>query len=153
MATFDRFVSDTDIKEIIASVFEISLPVSGGWGYSKDTAIEIGDTDLPLAQLEHTLASMRTHLEMNITRPKEERYGSINLNETAREEMKEDSVKYHKVSYRITAMKESEYNAFVDEYKEGYGKEDFDMADHFERRKQATLIRTETCWFRIATLE
>ena len=56
---------------------------------------------------------------------------------------------FHRVTYTVTAMKESLYNAFVDEYKEGYGKADFDLADHFERRKEATLERKITYWFDI----
>jgi hypothetical protein len=134
---------------MIKSVFDIDLPVGGGWGYESESATTLYATDLPLAQLEHTLASMRAHLEMSLMPAKEERYGSINLNESEREVRRKDGKSYHQVTYAVTAMKESQYNAFVDEYKEGYGREDFDLADHFERRKKATLERQITYWFEI----
>lgn len=149
MFVAERIESGGNLKEMIESIFDLSLSVDGDWGYTRELATIIGKTDLPIAQLEHTLASMRTHLEMNITRSKEERYGSINLNETDREEIHDNSQVYHKVTYEITAMKEEQYNAFVEEYKEGYGKKDFNLSEHFEKRKKATLSRTESYWFEI----
>ena len=149
MVTFDTIESNGDLKEMIKSIFDIELPIGGGWGYDKASATAIYKTDLSLAQLEHTLASMRSHLEMNVTRSKEERYGSINLNESERKEYQEGGKTFHQVTYAVTAMKESLYNAFVDEYKEGYGKVDFNLSDHFERRKKATLERKINYWFEI----
>ena len=151
MATFDTIQSSDDLKEMVKSVFDMDLPVGGEWGYESESATTLYATDLPLTQLEHTLASMRAHLEMSLMPGKEERYGSINLNESEREVYRKDGKSYHQVTYAVTAMKESQYNAFVDEYKEGYGREDFDLADHFERRKRATLKRQITYWFEIMT--
>jgi hypothetical protein len=149
MFLFERVESNGDLKEIIESVFDLSLSVEGGWGYSRESATVIKKTDLPIAQLEHTIASMRTHLEMNITRSKEERYGSINLNEIDRKEFHDGLEVYHQITYAITAMKEEQYNVFVEEYKKGYGEKDFNISEHFEKRKKATLDRTEIYWFRI----
>jgi len=92
------------------------------------------------------------YLEMNMTLPEKERFGSINLNETQREEIVEGKQRYHRVVYEITAMKEETYATFIDEYKEGYGKEDFDMEAHFRRRKEATLIRHEPYWFEVSQI-
>ena len=149
MVTFDTVQSSDNLKEMVKSVFDIDLPIDGEWGYGSESATTIYSTELPLAQLEHTLASMRSHLEMNLMPGKEERYGSINLNESERGEYQKNGRTFHRVTYTVTAMKESLYNAFVDEYKEGYGKADFDLADHFERRKEATLERKITYWFDI----
>ena len=94
---------------------------------------------------------MRNFIEMSMTRQKEDRYGGINLNEIAREEQDVDGEDYHKVTYTISAMKEEQYNTFIDEYKEGYGEKNFDLSGHFRRRKQATVERTEVHWFKINT--
>ncbi len=149
MATFDTVQSGGKLKEMVKSVFDIDLPVDGEWGYDSASATILYHSDLPYTQLEHTLASMRTHLEMSLVPGKEERYGSINLNESEREEYQKDGKIFHQVTYAVTAMKESLYNTFVDEYKEGYGKDDFDLADHFDRRKKATLERKIMYWFEI----
>lgn len=140
---------DENIKEIIKSVFNLHLSVDGGWGYSEELATHLKKSEMPTLQLEHTIASMRAHLEMSITRKKEERYGGINLNEIDREEYRSNSQLYHKVTYAVTAIKEIEYNAFIEEYKENYGKKDFDMSEYFERRREATLGKSEIYWFRI----
>jgi hypothetical protein len=149
MSQFDQIPSGEPIQEVIKAAFDADLPLSGGWGYTKAlaTVIDANPDTIPLSQLEHMIASMRTYLEMNMTLPEKERYGSINLNETARETVENKEQIFHKVTYEISAMREDTYAAFIEEYKEGYGKEGFDMEDHFKRRKEATLIRVETYWF------
>lgn len=149
MVSFDKIESEGNLQEIIKAAFDAELPVGGGWGYTKASATIISSSDLPVVQLEHTVSSMRAHLEMSMTRSEEERYGGINLNEIERETVRDGSDNYHKITYEITAIKESEYNAFVEEYKEGYGNSDFDLSEYFARRKEATLHREETYWFKI----
>jgi len=46
-------------------------------------------------------------------------------------------------------MKEVHYTAFINEYKEGLGKEGFDITEHFNQRKQATISRNEALWFEV----
>ena len=141
--------TDTPIKEVIQAAFDTSLPVSGGWGYRQDdaTILEANSDNTPLTQLEHMLASMRAYLEMNLTVKESERYGSINLNEKSRKQHQDNGKVWDEVVYTLTAMKESDYAMFIEEYKEGYGKETFDMQAHFARRKEATLTQELTYWF------
>ncbi len=149
MVSFEKIKSDGNLREIIKAAFDADFPVDGGWGYDKASATIIEHSDLPMTQVEHTIASMRTHLEMNMTLDEDLRYGGINLNEVKREAVQDSAHKYHKVTYEITAIKEKEYNAFVDEYKEGYGKSGFDLSEYFARRKAATLHRKEIYWFEL----
>lgn len=149
MAAFTQLQSDNDLKEVIKSAFDADLDISGAWGYTKELSTIVDSSDVPLKQLEHMLASMRAYIEMNMTLPPEERYGSINLNETAREQLSDGDLVYDKVTYEITAMKEELYTAFIKEYKEGLGKEGFDITEHFNRRKEATLARTVEYWFEV----
>lgn len=149
MVDFAQLKSDDDLKEVVKTAFDADLAISGAWGYTKELATIIESSEAPLKQLEHMLASMRAYIEMNMTLPQEERYGSINLNETAREEQRIDALVYDKVTYEITAMKEDLYTAFINEYKEGLGKEGFDITEHFNQRKEATISRTVTHWFEV----
>lgn len=149
MHEFSQLKSDDDLKEIIKTAFDTDLSVSGAWGYTQALATIIKSTEAPLSQLEHMLASMRTYIEMSMTLPKEERYGSINLNETQREQIKVGNLLYDKVNYEITAMREETYTSFIKEYKEGLGTEGFDITEHFNQRKKATITRSETYWFEI----
>lgn len=151
MPTFEPISSQDDIKEVIKSAFDTDLPLSGSWGYTQEEATIIEGSDLSLVQTEHIIASMRAYLEMNMTREKEERYGSINLTEIIREEKQIDTISYHKVIYSISAMHEELYNCFISEYKENYGKNSFNMSEHFQRRKASTLHREVTHWFKISS--
>jgi hypothetical protein len=90
---------------------------------------------------------------MNITQEQVNRYGAINANEKSREESKSEDGIFNKVTYTITAMQEDLYNAFIKEYKEGYGKEDFDLNDHFKRREEATLTREVVHYFEVSTVQ
>ncbi|HIC44336.1 MAG TPA: hypothetical protein EYO73_08660 [Sulfurimonas sp.] len=142
MSIFKEILPGDDIKEVIKAAFDADLDVKGEWGYSKELASIIQD-DEHIKEIEHTLATMRAYIEMNMTLEKVERYGSINLNEKDR--VKDGS--FHKVTYEISAMKEDEYAGFIDEYKKGHSKPEFDISDHFKRRKESTLIREVTHWF------
>ena len=154
MQKFQEIAADSDLKTVIRSAFDTDLPVRGAWGYSQSqaTIIEANPTEIPLPQLEHMLASMRAYLEMNMTRSEEQRYGSINVNELERETVSEKGLAYHKVSYEVTAIPESLYASFIDEYKENYGKEGFDLARHFQKRKEATLTRLIIHWFEVSKI-
>jgi len=152
MSTFPALQCDDDLKQIIKAAFDTDLDINGAWGYTQDTATNILSSSVPLSQFEHMFASMRAYVEMNMTLAEEDRYGSINLNEVAREQITIGNLCYDKVSYEISAMNEKVYASFIKEYKEGYGTEGFDMTKHFEKRKEATLKRNVTHWFEISSL-
>jgi len=148
MSDFIQIQPGDDIKKVIKAAFDADLDVSGEWGYTQELATVIDDSE-QVSQLEHTLASMRAYIEMNMTLEKEDRYGSINLNEKDREELQTDEGLFHKVDYEVSAIKEDLYADFINEYKEGHATPGFDISDHFKRRKVATLIRDVVYWFKI----
>ncbi len=136
-----------DIQEVIKSAFGVDLDVAGGWGYSIEDAIAINQQGSNIKQIEHTLCSMRSHLELNLTRKQSQRYGGININELSRETLVVHDKNYDKVTYKIDAMLESIYSKFIDEYKQGYGKEEFDLEKHFSDRKNATEHKSVEMFF------
>ena len=149
MLQFEPLKSDNDLKEILKSAFDANLDISGSWGYTQALSTIIHSTDNTLPQFEHMFASMRAYVEMSMTQEVALRYGSINLNEVYREQLIYDDLVYDKVTYKISAIKESVYNTFITEYKEGYGQKDFDITTHFKRREESTLSREVTHWFEI----
>jgi len=155
MTTFKKLPENTDIQELIRSTFDADLPVTGGWGYTTEDATIIKELPqgMTLPQLEHMLTSIRAHLEMNLTQKKEDRYGAINANERAREEIAAEALLFDRITFEVTAIKEDVYNAFIQEYKEGYGKEAFDLSAHFQRRKEATLTREVVHYFEVSSLQ
>ena len=155
MTTFKKLQENHNIQELIRSTFDADLSLAGNWGYSKEkaTIIEAVPERMTLSQLEHMVTSIRAHLEMNITQEQEQRYGGINANERAREESRNAEGIFNKVTYEITAIKEDLYTAFIKEYKEGYGKEDFDLNEHFKRRQEATLTREVVHYFEVGSAQ
>jgi hypothetical protein len=141
-------IGNDNIKSIIKTAFDVDLDISGSWGYTQEEATVIHSDTIPIKQLEHMFASMRAYTEMNLTQKKESRYGSINTNEISREEFSENKIFYHHIIYEITAIKEDLYNDFIKEYKENYGKKDFDLNAHFQKREEATLRRRVIHWFK-----
>lgn len=152
MSTFTQLQCDDDLKQIIKAAFDTDLDIKGAWGYTQETATTIVSSPAPLSQFEHMFASMRAYVEMNMTLTEDERYGSINLNEVAREQITNGNLLYDKVTYEVSAMNEKVYASFIAEYKEGYGTEGFDMTEHFRKRKEATLKRNVMHWFEISSL-
>ncbi len=146
---FQHIKTDSDIKEVVKSAFDLELDIDGGWGYDRDSALVINKLSMPLMQLQHTLASMRAHLEMNMTLAKDKRYGAINLNEIKKEEKEFKLRKYDIITFEVTAMPEDAYAKFIAEYKEGQESDIFNIKEHFERRKKKTLVRELVFWFDI----
>jgi len=155
MSSFTPLPTSNDIHEIIQATFDTDLAVAGSWGYTKEnpTIIEATPEGMPLAQLQHMLTTIRAQLEMNLTQEQKNRYGGINANERTREESRSENTLYEKVTYEVTAMKEDLYTAIIKEYKEGYGKEDFDLNTHFKKRKEATLTRVVDHYFDVSALQ
>ena len=144
---FQKIKTDNDLKQVIKVAFGVDLNVDGGWGYNREDALILKESSIPLAQLQHTLSSMRAHLEMSMTLPKERRYGAINVNEIKKEEKELNIRKYDIITFEISGMLEDIYANFIDEYKAGQSSENFDFEDHFSRRKKKTLVREEVFWF------
>ncbi len=145
MEQFTPISSDDPIQAVIKQAFDMDLKVEGGWGYHQNDAIILHTHSLSSKQLQHTLASMRTHLEMSMTQTAEHRYGGINVSELHRETYTD----LEKVTYHVTAILESDYADFINAYKEGYGTETFDIEAHFHAREEATLKREITIWYRV----
>ncbi len=142
--TFKKIDEADETKRVIKEVFNIDLPIKGGWGYEKENSLIVTNNQIPLKQLQNIFATMRATIEMSMTQPKESRYGGISVKELSCEEFGE----YQKVTFEISGMLESDYKKFIDEYKENFEKEEFDISLHFQKRKEATIKRVENFWFK-----
>jgi len=151
MTTFNELPPQDNLQAFIKAAFNIEFPLSGDWGYTKEkaTVIENLREGMPLNQLEHTITTIRTQIEMS----EKNAYRGINVNEKGRESINNsDNKLFEKVIYEITAMKEEDYNSFVQEYKDGYKNKELDLNDHFKRRKEATLIREVCHYFEVSNV-
>jgi len=152
---FNELPTQDNLQAFIKAAFNIEFPLSGDWGYTQEqaTIIEGLPEGMSRNQLEHTLAMMRAQLEMSLTQEENNRYSGINVNEKQRETITEGDKLFEKVTYEVTGMKEKDYNAFVQEYKDGYENNQLDLNDHFKRRKEATVVREVVHFFEVSQVK
>ncbi len=137
-----------DIRNIIKDAFELDLNIQGGWGYDNSTATVVNDLEnMNLEQFVHTFATIRAILEMNLTLDEDKRYGGINASFEESKKFEINSKSYDVLTFKITAMNEKIYAKFIQEYKDKYGKEDFDLEKHFKQREENTISRYVDYWF------
>jgi len=136
-----------DISEVIEDVFGVKLDINGGWGYDNTSALIVGKLDTDVDQFIDMFCNMRANIEMNLTLEEQDRYAGINLSFKESKEFEINNKVYDIVSFEITAMKETVYSQFIKEYKENYGKQEFDLSEHFKKRKESTVTRYVDYWF------
>lgn len=139
-----------DISGVIEDIFGIKLAINGGWGYDNRTALHVEILTVPAEQFFHTFASMRAHVEMNLTLEEEARYAGINVTLLEHKTLEVEHIVYDVVTFKITAMKEKQYNRFIQEYKENFGKQTFDLEEHFKQRQAHTISIDSDVWFVIS---
>ena len=136
-----------NIHDVIKNLFEIDLDISGGWGYDEQSAVHINNLNMPIEQFMNLFATLRANIEMNYNLSKDERYGGITLTLQEKNRISMDNKIYTQVTFKISAINENVYAKFIKEYKENYGKKEIDIAEHFRKRKEHTLIRVVDGWF------
>ncbi len=147
MINFEKAQNVENIRETIKNIFNLDLDISGGWGYNQQSALKIEKTDTSLEQFAHTFAIIRSNIEMNIMQEESNRYSGLNAHIEDEEEMTKDEINYKIISFKITATATQQNNELIKEYKENYGKENFDIKRHFQKRKECEITRTIECWF------
>ncbi|WP_458700487.1 hypothetical protein ACKGJI_11620 [Sulfurospirillum sp. 1307] len=137
-----------DISGLIKEVFDIKLDISGGWGYDHKTSVVVHSLDTSIDQFLNLFANLRANIEMNMTLEEDERYGGINVHFLDGEQFSIDGKSYDHIRFEITAMREKDYAKLIQEYKDNYGKnENFDMDEHFKKRKELSVKVTSDFWF------
>lgn len=144
---FEKLPAVDDISGVIEDIFSVKLDIKGGWGYDNNSALEVQSLNIPAEQFFHTFASMRANIEMNLTLEEKERYGGINLTFLEHKEFIIENISYDIVTFKINAMKEEKYKQFIQEYKDNYGKKEFDLSKHFKQREKNTIELKSDYWF------
>ncbi len=144
---FKELEKSDNIKKIIKNLFDIDLNISGGWGYSKSSALIINSLDMPIEQFMNLFATLRANIEMNFNLDKDKRYGGISLSLQKTNNISTKNGFYTVATFKISAMNENSYAKFIKEYKDNYGKKEFNLTEHFKRRKEQTVIRVVDYWF------
>jgi len=145
---FEQLPPVDDLSGVIEDMFGVKLDIEGGWGYDNNTPVIVKSLEIPIDQFLHMFASIRANTEMNLFLEEEHRYGSINCNFIEGQQIEIEDKVFDMITFETTAMKESTYANFIDEYKQNYGKnKEFDLDDHFKRREANTITIQNDFWF------
>ena len=145
---FDKLPAVDDIAGVIEDMFGVKLDISGGWGYDNNSAVIVKSLDKSIDQFLYMFATIRANIEMNMTLEEDERYGGINNTYIDGKQVEIEDKTYDMITFEITAMKENVYADFIKEYKDNYEKnKEFDLDDHFKRRKESTITIQSDFWF------
>ena len=147
MIEFEKIKDESNIQEVIKSAFGVDLNIDGGWGYDTNSAIVVKSLEMPKKQFIQLFATIRATIQMNLLLDEESRCTGINPKRLETKNQSVNNKNYEKVIFEISAMNEKKYASFIQEYKKGYGNSDFDLENHFKRRKEDTIIINEDFWF------
>ena len=148
-----RINSDKTPAEIILTESGNEYPLTGGWGYSVDTAVEILlDNGSEGVNFEYWFIKFRAHKELNFIGNTHPRYGNIDCLDVQQSLRNVNGKPYDVLRYIVKALPVSELGAFDNEWKEHNGfKDDSEGLKNFQDRVEEKAVGYQTeCWFNIS---
>lgn len=152
-------------RKVIAKDFVVSLdgelPISGGWGYTKEDACIINKNDpvvdpvLPFdgIGIEYVFVEKRIYEEMIILRASGDKFSGISWNLKKQELLEENDRHFDKLVYEITAFGDYDWQELKAEFEgpKGKGHPDFDEEEHEKKRQERMFRLTREFWFDITS--
>lgn len=151
-------------REILKSDFPSlpELPIRGGWGYDRQTAVVI-DRDDPVARdfqpfdgikIEHVFVEKRLYEELIIFRPKEHRYSAIRRELLDQKTISGDAGKiYDVLRFKVSAIPDALWDSLKADFEGpfGFGSSTFDEAAHARQHEAAKVTFEAEYWFEISS--
>lgn len=139
----------------------LDLPISGGWGYSKEDAVVINKRDpsvnprrsFKCVSVERQFVLLRLQLELITALPHSETYADIKW-KLIRQSVQVDGQKtYDHLQCEAFALRYVDWLALKAEWEgpNGFGSEGFDEEAHFKTRKSLTVRFERKYWFEITS--
>lgn len=137
------------------------LPISGGWGYTKEDAVVI-DKDDPVVLkgipfdgvgIEYIFVEERIYEELNRYESEDGKYSVVGWNLLEQSLIFDDDRKYDVLSYEVTAIPESDWDSLNTEWEcnTGLQTSESEMKAHIEKRNIKTICYSNECWFDITS--
>jgi len=150
-------------RQIIFEDYKLNgeLPITGGWGYTKDDAVIIDKNDpvvpegLPFdgVGIEYIFVEKRIYDELIIFRVLGEPYAGIDWEQIEQRLESHDGRHYDILSYEVTAFSESNWNELKDEWESNnYFKDSSEGFQAHEEKRESKMISYKTeYWFDITS--
>ena len=150
-------------REILATDFQLHLPIRGGWGYTQVDACIIDKHD-PIVNpaipfhgigIEEIFVEHRCYEEMIIFRPEEERLAGIRWKRQMQYLIPTpgEGRIFDRLVFTVTAFRDQDWEQLKAAYEgpSGYGKLGFDPVAHAMWREEKKLTFTKEFWFDITS--
>jgi len=148
-------------REILAADFKSlgELPISGGWGYTRDDAVIIDANDpvvpkgVPFhgVDLEYIFVKYRIYEEMMIRRSRGQKFLGIEWKRLGQFLVSNGKDNYDHLRFEIWAFLEADWKMLKNEWDERSGNTQFDLQEHNRKREQKTVRFTRDFWFNITS--
>ena len=151
-------------REIIAADFKSipkELPISGGWGYSKEDAVVIDKYDPVVPKgmpfdgvgIEYIFVEKRIYEELIIFQPEGSRYSGIKWNLLKQQTINDGNKQYDVLSFEVTAIPDADWEELRSEWEEndGFQTSQSTSEAHMEKRNSKTEDYITEYWFDITS--
>ena len=151
-------------REIIAADFKSlreELPISGGWGYTKEDAVVIDRNDpvvskgMPFdgVEIEYIFVEKRIYEELIIFRPKDDKYSGIEWNLLKQKCTSDNGKKYDVLSFEVKAIPDLDWEELKSEWEEnnGFQSSQSELNAHIEKRSSKMIRYVTDYWFDITS--
>ena len=157
-----NIATEKPVREVMFDIYHYlgELPISGGWGYTKEDALVIDmndpivDKNVPFngIGLEYTFAQHRTYLELITGREEGDRFSDIQFETIGQELIHGDNgKKYDKLILNISALRNQDYKELKKSWENNVSNEEFDQDAHWKRDKQLRMRTKREFWFEISS--
>jgi hypothetical protein len=150
----DQLIPQDVMYDIFPSLGK--LPISGGWGYTKEDAVIINKPNdgMPFngISLEYTFSKYRTYLELITARDEDDRFSGIEfetLNQTLYKG--ENGKPYDMLLVKISALRDKDFEMLKEVWEQNYENDDFDKEAHMKRDKELRIEFKREFWFEISS--
>ncbi|MES2622396.1 MAG: hypothetical protein V4615_16210 [Bacteroidota bacterium] len=135
------------------------LPITGGWGYSKEDAIVIDkndpvvNKDIPFngVRLEYVISEKRIYIETIIARPKEDRYSGINWKPDKQQLIHDGGKSYDHLTVNVSAHTDKDFEELKLEFEEGIRNGTLNEEAHLKKHKELLCHYKTEFWFDITS--
>lgn len=135
------------------------LPITGGWGYSKEDAIVIDKNDSSVnpafpfngVGIEYQIAEKRIYIETIVARPEHDKYSGVNWKPNKQRLVHDNDKQYDYISFHVTALPKIDFEFLKSEYETEMKNGILNFEKHSKKR-EAMLCHYDTeFWFDITS--
>jgi hypothetical protein len=151
-------------RDVLNKIFEFpddALPISGGWGYSREDACVIEADHLSQTPgapfnglaVERLFAEHRLYMELIVGLPRENSYSGIRFDLERQELHEYEGRQYDRLLLNVSCFRDADWECLKAEWEgpKGYGHPEFDEARHAAERDALQLRYTQEYWFDITS--